>query len=111
MTTRRTGPKSQEMGLLKTLLVLGSVAATVAGTRLLAVNEEVVKTPVPEPSQVIIIETIPAMPLPMPPTAIGGGQAIVLDLAPVPQAIVPHIQPVQPVQVQQVQPVAKTRSS
>jgi hypothetical protein len=116
--TKRSSPKNQDMGVLKTLLVLGSVAATLAGTRLVAVKDTVAQasatTAVPEPKQIIIIEPAPITPLPMPPTNGGSGQAIVLDLAPIPQAVTPHINPVQVQQVQQVQqtqPVAKTKSS
>ncbi|MCZ7669189.1 MAG: hypothetical protein M5U34_19360 [Chloroflexi bacterium] len=43
--TKRGKRKNTEMGLLKTLVVVGSVAATLAGTRLLAVRETVGKRP------------------------------------------------------------------
>ena len=112
--TKRGNPKNQDMGVLKTLVVVGSVAATLVGTRLVAVEDTVVETAVPESKQIIIIEPAPITPLPMPPTNGGSGQAIVLDLAPIPQAVTPHINPVQVQQVQQVQqtqPVAKTKSS
>lgn len=107
--TKRASRPSQDMGLLKTMLVVGSVAATLAGTRLLAVNETIVETAVSQPNPVIIIEAAPtnAISLPMPPNS-NGGQTIVLDMAPVPQAITPHINPVQ---VQQMQPVARTKTS
>jgi hypothetical protein len=111
--TNQRNRKKQEMGFLKTLLVVGSVAATLAGTRLLAVKDTLAETAVSESEQVIIIETMPVTPLPMPPTS-SSDQVIVLDLAPVPQAVQPQINPVQaqPVlQVQRVQPVARTKSS
>jgi hypothetical protein len=116
--TKRGKSKIQNMGLLKALLVLGSVAATLAGTRLVAVKDAVAHasatTAVPEPEQIIIIESAPMTPLPKPPNSGGSGLAIVLDLAPMPQAITPHINPVQVQQVQrvqQIQPVARTKSS
>ncbi|MBE2224353.1 MAG: hypothetical protein IAF02_22625 [Anaerolineae bacterium] len=102
---------------MKTLLVVGSVAATLAGTRLLAVQDVAFETAVTEPEQIIIIESAPMTPLPMPPTTGSRGQTIVLDLAPIPQAVTPHINPVQVQQAQsvqqaqQTQPVAKTKSS
>lgn len=107
--TKRPNPKNQDMSLLKTLLLVGSVAGTLVGTRLLAVQDTEAVTAVSEPEQVIIIQTAPTTntALPMPPTS-AGDQAIVLDLAPVPQAITPQINPVQ---VQQMQPVARTKSS
>lgn len=114
--TKRGKPKNQDTGVLKTLLVVGSVAATLVGTRMVAVKDAVAET-VPEPAQIIIIESAPVTPLPMPPTSGGSGQTIVLDLAPITQAVTPHINPVQvqqaqPVQqAQQTQPVAKTKSS
>ena len=112
--TKRGNPQNKDMGVLKTLLVVGSVAATLVGTRMVAVKDEMTVTAVPEPEQIIIIESAPLTPLPMPPTSGGSGQTIVLDLAPIPQAVTPHINPVQVQQVQQVQqtqPVAKTKSS
>lgn len=102
--TKRGKRKNTEMGLLKTLVVVGSVAATLAGTRLLAVRETVGETAVSQPAQ-IIIERAAMTPLPMPPQVGGDDQAIVLDLAPVPQALTPHINPVR------VQPVARTKTS
>ncbi len=118
--TKRGNPKNQDMGILKTMLVVGSVAATLVGTRMVAGKDAVVVT-APEPEQIIIIQSAPVTPLPMPPTSGGSGssaQTIVLDLAPIPQAVTPHINPVQqaqPVQqvqqVQQTQPVAATKSS
>jgi hypothetical protein len=118
MMTKRGKSKTQDTGLLKALLVVGSVAATLAGTRLLAVNDAVAQasatTAVPETKQVIIIEPASFASLPMPPSTGGSEQVIVLDLAPVPQVITPHINPVQVQQVQKVQqmrPVARTKSS
>jgi hypothetical protein len=81
------------------------------GTRLLAFNENVAETAVSE-QQPIIIEAAPAnaIPLPLPPTR-SGGQTIVLDMAPIPQAITPNINPVQAQPIQQMQPVARTQTS
>jgi hypothetical protein len=118
MMTNRRNSKNQDTGLLKTLLVVGSVAATLVGTRMVAVQDTIAQasatTAVPAPEQIIIIESAPVTPLPMPPTSGGSGQTIVLDLAPIPQAVSPQINPVKVQQVQQVQqtqPVAKTKSS
>ncbi len=104
MTKRATRP-GQDVNRLKTLLVVGAVAATLAGTRLLAVNDKVVGKAVSTPNPVTIIETAPTTALPMPPNVNNGNQAIVLDLAPVPQAVTPNIQPVR------VRPVARTKTS
>lgn len=117
--TKRGNPKNQDMGILKTMLVVGSVAATLVGMRVVAGKDAVVVT-APEPEQIIIIQSAPVTSLPMPPTSGGSGQTIVLDLAPIPQAVTAHINPVQVQQaqpgqqvqqVQQTQPVAATKSS
>ena len=106
--TRRTTQRGQDMGFLKTMIMVGTIAATLAGTRLLAVNEKPEETNVSTPNPVIIIETAPRKSLLSPPIGSVGNQAIVLDLAPVPQAVSPQIQVAR---VQQVRPVARTKTS
>lgn len=98
MTTNRSARSGQQTGLLKTFLVVGSLAATLAGTRLLAMQDTaVVETAVPVDAAVTVI--VPAEnsalatsgnALPLPPTSRGAQ----IELQPIPQAVQPQIQPV-----------------
>ena len=106
MTTRRTNRAQQQWGGLKAALIVGSIAATLAGTRTLALQEPVetvtepveVTVPIQEPAMVII--PAESSPLPLPPN---GARGVQVELAPIPEAVTPNIQP--------VQPVARARSS
>jgi hypothetical protein len=104
MTTNRSARTGQQTGTLKTFLVVGSLVATLAGTRLLAAQDTAVSTTaVPTDAAVTVI--MPAdnsaadnstSALPLPPTS-GGTQ---IELQAIPQVVQP-----------QIQPVARTRSS
>ena len=102
VTTRSTKRQPQQWEGLKAVLIVGSLAATLAGTRLLALQEPVVVVvPAPETSA-----------LPLPPNRGNENRGVRVELAPVPRAVTPQINPVQQVQqVQQVNPVARSRSS
>jgi len=101
MTTNRSARTNQQTGALKTFLVVGSLVATLAGTRLLAARDTVVmETAVPADASVTVV--VPAdnsaaattstsdNTLPLPPT--GGGTQI--ELKAIPQVVQPQIQPV-----------------
>jgi hypothetical protein len=98
MTTNQKRRVGQQTGMLKTFLVVGSLAATLAGTRLLAAQETaVVATAVPATESIVVV--VPAdnnAALPLPPTNRGAQ----IELKQIPQVVQP-----------QIQPVARTRSS
>ncbi|MCA9934882.1 MAG: hypothetical protein KC415_13200 [Anaerolineales bacterium] len=104
MTTKRRKRPNQQLGALKTLLVVGSMAATLAGTRLLAM-QDTQDTAVSQTAPVIVV--VPATQMqqttyPLPPTMNGDGRGTAVQLQPIPQAVTPNIQ---------VRPVAQSRSS
>lgn len=103
MTTNRSARTNQQTGVLKTFLVVGSLVATLAGTRLLAARDTaVMETAVPADASVTVV--VPAdnsaaattststsdNTLLLPPT--GGGTQI--ELKAIPQVVQPQIQPV-----------------
>lgn len=106
--TKRNKAKKTGLGRLKMLLVAGSVAATLAGTQLLASNESGGAATIPAPNPVGMFAAGTATPQNLPPTLNGAGQAIVLDLAPVTQAVSPDIQPIP---ARRLRPVTRTRTS
>ncbi|MBK8902533.1 MAG: hypothetical protein IPM53_15200 [Anaerolineaceae bacterium] len=103
MTTNRPARSSQQTGTLKTFLVVGSLVATLAGTRLLAAQDTAVpETMVPDTavpvteSVTVVVPSASSATLPLPPTSRGTQ----IELQQIPQVVQPHIQP-----------VARTRSS
>lgn len=96
--TKKSARPNQQVGVLKALLLTGSVVATLAGTRLLALQEPVeTETPVSTAENVTVV--VPAAELttiPLPPTMRGTQ----VELKPIPQVVQP-----------QINPVARTRSS
>ncbi len=116
MTTRGTKHQPQQWEGLKAVLIVGSLAATLAGTRLLALQEPVMETAVPVQESVVVVVPAPeTSALPLPPNLGNGNRGVRVELAPVPKAVVPQINPVQHAQkaqqTQQAQPVARSRSS
>jgi hypothetical protein len=99
MTTNRKRHTNQH-GTLKTFLVVGSLAATLAGTRLLAAQDTAVSaTAVPADTAVMVV--VPAnnsavSMLPLPPSS----QGTQIQLKQIPQVVQP-----------QIRPVARTRTS
>jgi hypothetical protein len=98
MTTNRSGRSGQQTGTLKTALVVGTLVATLAGTRLLAAQDTaVVETAVPTDAAVtVVVPAESSSTLPLPPTSRGTQ----VQLEAIPQVVQPNIQP-----------VARTRSS
>ena len=98
MTTNRKRNTSQQIGPLKTFLVVGSLLATLAGTRLLAAQDvSVGETAVsPTESVTIVIPADNSATLPLPPT----NRGTQVQLQQIPQVVQP-----------QIRPVARTRSS
>ena len=113
MTTRGTKHQPQQWEGLKAVLIVGSLAATLAGTRLLAMQEPVVETAVSVQEPVVVVVPAPATSsLPLPPNLSNGNRGVQVELAPVPKAVSPQINPIQQApQVQKTQPVARSRSS
>lgn len=96
--TKRTTRHNKQVGRLKALLFTGSVIATLAGTRLLALQEPV-KTEAPFSTTESVMVVVPAggtssVPLP------GTNRGKKIELKPIPQVIQP-----------QLNPVARTQSS
>ena len=92
MTTKRTARSGQQGGLLKTFLVVGSLVATLAGTRLLAAQDSVVaEATVPANAPVtVVVPASGSTDLPLPPTSRGTQ----IELKQIPQVVQPQIQPV-----------------
>ena len=92
MTTNRPTKKGLQTGVLKTFLVVGSLLATLGGTRLLAAQDTAVSTTaVPADEAVIVV--VPAessSALPLPPTSRGTQ----IELKQIPQVVQPQIKPV-----------------
>lgn len=92
MTTNRTARNGNQTGILKTALVVGSLIATLAGTRLLAAQDTaVVETAVsPAAAVTVVVPAQSSSSLPLPPTSRGTQ----VQLQAIPQVVQPHIQPV-----------------
>ncbi|MAT95569.1 MAG: hypothetical protein CL608_00255 [Anaerolineaceae bacterium] len=92
MTTKRRARPNQQTDILKTFLVVGSLVATLAGTRLLAAQDTAVpQTAVPATEAVTIV--VPAdnsSALPLPPT----NRGTQIELKQIPQVVQPQIRPV-----------------
>jgi len=95
--TKKSSRPNQQVGVLKALMLTGSVIATLAGTRLLAQQDSAVEMDmaVNEPLTVIV-PTEDVVSIPLPPTHRGTQ----VHLAPIPQVVQP-----------QIRPVARSRSS
>ena len=99
MTTKRATQQGQQTSLLKIFLVVGSLAATLAGTRLLAAQDTAASdTAVPVDAAITVVVPIDnsTTSLPLPPTSRG----MQIELKQIPQVVQP-----------QIRPVARTRSS
>ncbi|KAA3663248.1 MAG: hypothetical protein DWQ04_11205 [Chloroflexi bacterium] len=98
MTTRRSSRKQQQWGGLQAVLVVGSLVATLAGTRLLSLQEPVetavsadaMQTVSVQEPTVVIVPTDSSL-LPLPPD---GARGVQVELKPIAQAVTPDIQPV-----------------
>lgn len=128
----KKGRMGQQTRLLKTAVAVGSVAAAVLGTQLLAA-QDAAETTVSQPAEPMVIEvpiTLPTQPARQPNLPSAGvsqpanpGSAptsssapvgsVNLNLPPVPQAITPQINPAPPRQSAQPAPppVTQTKSS
>jgi hypothetical protein len=96
--TKQSARPNQQVGALKALLLTGSVVATLAGTRLLALQEPTM-TDVPatvNESTTVVVPESSASSIPLPSTMRGTE----VELKPIPQVVQP-----------QINPVARTRSS
>jgi len=89
MTTKSSRSGDKQLGRLRWALAAGSVIASLAGTRLVAVKDAA-QTAVPAPSAATIV--IPA-----------AGTVQQIELAPIPTAVPPAVLP--------LQPIARTQSS
>ncbi len=98
MTTKRPGHNNQAAGTLKTFLVVGSLLATLAGTRLLAAQDvSVTETAVLITDAItVVVPADTSSGLPLPPTDRGTQ----IELKQIPQVVQP-----------QIRPVARTQSS
>lgn len=105
-TTKRRKKPGQETGLLKALLLTGAVAATLVGTRVLAIQDNLDQNVQPA-NDIAVFEngrTSPATTNSI--NNFAPDRPIVLDLQPVPQTLQPNIQ-----SFQQIRPMIRTRSS
>lgn len=93
MTTNRATRSGQQTGMLKTALVVGSLVATLAGTRLLAAQDAAAAAAV-VPADAAVTIVVPAdngtTTLPLPPT----GRGTQIELKQIPQVVQPQIRPV-----------------
>ena len=92
MTTNRATKKGLQTGVLKTFLVVGSLLATLGGTRLLAAQDTAVSTtavPVNE-AVIVVVPAESSSALPLPPTSRGTQ----IELKQIPQVVQPQIKPV-----------------
>lgn len=92
MTTNRSARAGNQTGVLKVALTVSSLAAALAGTRLLAAQETAVPETAVSPTAAVTV-VVPAesnSTLPLPPTSRGTQ----IQLQAIPQAVQPHIQPV-----------------
>lgn len=111
MTTNRKSRSGQQFGSLKIAVAAGSLAAALLGTQVLARQDTAVDTAA-QPEALVI-----NVPISMPtslqteqpsPTGGAGQKQITLDLAPIPQAVVPKIQAAP---VVRMAPITQTQSS
>lgn len=98
--TKQSARPNQQVGPLKAMLLTGSVIATLAGTRLLALQDQAAtEVFIPAAQPVAVVAQAPEVSsLPLPPTM----QGTQVQLKPIPQVVQPQINAV---------PVARTRSS
>ena len=92
MTTNRSARAGNQTGVLKVALTVGSLAAALAGTRLLAAQETAVPETAVSPDAAVTV-AVPAessSTLPLPPT----NRGTQVQLQAIPQAVQPQIQPV-----------------
>ncbi len=97
-TTTKPGRPDHSLGFLKTVLVVGTIAATMMGTRLL--GQQAAAALISEPITVVVPVAQPQTQYALPPTYNDSGRGTEVQLQPIPQAITPNIAP-----------VARTRSS
>lgn len=92
MTTNRSARTGAQNSVLKTTLLVGSLVATLAGTRLLASQDTAVaETAVPITESVeVVVPAESSSTLPLPPT----NRGTAVQLQAIPQAVQPQIQPV-----------------
>ena len=126
MTTKKARPNRQ-MGILKLAVAAGSLAASLLGTRLVAMQDSdaalqnktavftepiVVNVPITLPTRQFTEEAVVNRVSPAPNNNIvPAGQGLSLDLPPIPQAVSPQIQAAPPPAAVSVQPVTSSRSS
>jgi hypothetical protein len=96
--TKQSARPNQQVGALKALLLTGSVIATLAGTRLLALQEPAeTETSISAAESItVVVPAAESSSIPLPPTMRGAQ----IELKPIPQVVQP-----------QINPVARTRSS
>ncbi|MCP5098520.1 MAG: hypothetical protein GY943_23465 [Chloroflexi bacterium] len=110
MTTKNRKRPNRQMGLLKWAMAVGSLAASLLGTRILAQQELAPQTAVsPTPIVINVPLNMPTT-LPMEPQT-ASPNSFTLDLAPIPEAVSPQIKAAPPPQIIQVAPVAQSQSS
>ncbi|MCP4418155.1 MAG: hypothetical protein GY805_16150 [Chloroflexi bacterium] len=116
-TNNRSRRSNRQMGLLKTAMVAGSLAASLLGTRLLAQQDAAQQTAVSnEPIAITVPITLPtAVESVSVPSATDSNTATIqglsLDLSPIPQAVSPQIKTAPPPAAVSVVPVTTTTSS
>ncbi len=89
-TTTKPGRPDYSLGFLKTILVVGTIAATFLGTRLLGQQA----IPDNEPVTVVVPADSPQGEYALPPTYTNPGRTTQIELQPIPQAITPRIAPI-----------------
>lgn len=92
MSKQRRRPK-QQTGMLKALLLTGSVVATLAGTQLLPLQDRAnnLETPLStNDSTVVVVPADQASTILLPP----GNRKTQFELKPIPQAVQPQLKPV-----------------
>jgi hypothetical protein len=90
MKTTTKGRPDYSLGFLKTVLVGGTIAATLLGTRLLGQQA----VPNNEPVMVVVPAESPQEQYALPPTYTNAGRSTQIELQPIPQAITPRIAPI-----------------
>ncbi len=89
-TTTKPGRPDYSLGFLKTILVVGTIAATFLGTRLLGQQA----IPNNEPVTVVVPAESSQEQYALPPTYTNAGRSTQIELQPIPQAITPRIAPI-----------------
>lgn len=90
--TKRTARHNQRVGRLKALILTGSVIATLAGTRLLALQEPVdtgISVSTTE-SVTVVVPAADSSSVPLPRT----NRGTQIELKPIPQVVQPRLNPV-----------------